>query len=754
MEEDEEGETCTTASLVGVPRDPCGHADGTVRAYESSAKWIDAALLRLHRERGDFLMGETLEPNDALCSQVHGLLATWSSERVPASQCGVVCDDAFLHRPPPQQILVKARNWMLRYMNTRRAEEPHRLPALPSDWGERLAGRRGDTRMVNQQCRERRASSGDLYHTRREIAPTFDQIISMTYCGFTCDQRVDADELSAMESGVSIALYYATGARGSELKKMRLQSIGTTPIEDTQTGLTFHSFQLVAYGTKTKAEHLNSLLPHSHPWLDGVGLLGLSILLRVKARGPPPFEMATTGASWNLLGSNVDTLDRRLRDCFAVAGLRRQKGDPVTYLGRHDGTRRLQHAGGSSDGGAARTGHAAGTARHHYTTMPLHDQLRLAGNFASAPFVPAHQRDDLGPLADAVLEFLFAPLALAERALDRRQREVDAMPGDRDRVRTAEHLNDLERFLRALRLACRTGVCCLVARPRTWKRWRIEESGTSVWNRASCEDHRLVRALFSEAGEAGEAAVGRMNVLAAAVGRHEADELRIQALEDDRTAERASTVNVELTIERALQSQLAPAIASIQTMLQAQVSTSFPPPPPREEEGRARGAAGEASRGEKRAAAGEVSTASSTAPRKKLARTTQEDVVHFSSWASVADALEYALTELAPRERADGAKWRILPRSDGREDRARHKQWTMYKQLASAVGLLEASGHDRARAVEQLQAALSGARSHRQFLSSLPAVSDAVALRVLGVSAAPPRPGKCLDPSEGDGRDG
>ena len=42
VEDDEETETLATASLVGVPRDPCGHAEGTVRAYESAAKWIDA----------------------------------------------------------------------------------------------------------------------------------------------------------------------------------------------------------------------------------------------------------------------------------------------------------------------------------------------------------------------------------------------------------------------------------------------------------------------------------------------------------------------------------------------------------------------------------------------------------------------------------------------------------------------------------------------------------------------------------------
>ena len=102
----------------------------------------------------------------------------------------------------------------------------------------------------------------------------------------------------------------------------------------------------------------------------------------------------------------------------------------------------------------------------------------------------------------------------------------------------------------------------------------------------------------------------------------------------------------------------------------------------------------------------------------------------------MSDALEYALTDLAPRERQEGPKWRIIPRSDGREDRARHKQWGVYKQLASAVGLLEESGCDRQQALSRLQAQLSDSRSHKQFISSLPTVSDPVAMRVLGVSSA------------------
>ena len=609
MEDDEQDtaegddDTCTTTSVVGAPRDPCGHAEGTVAAYESAAKWVDAALVKLRCTRED-LLEQDMEPNNTLCSLVHGQIASWSVEGLSASECGVVCDVAFQDRSPPQLILVKARNWMLRYINTTRANDPRRLSTLPSDWGNRLAGRKGDTRMVNQESRDRRAASGSLYHTRREFAPTHDQLVKMTYCGFTADQRVDADELHAMEAGASIALYLATGARGSELKKMKLQSLGVTLIEDTQSGISFESIQLVAYGTKTKPEHLNSLLPHSHPWLDGVGLLGLSILLRVCTRGSPPFGMEAGVASWGMLGSNVDTLDRRLRDCFAVAGVRRQKGDPVTYIGRGVGTRNLDHAGGSSEGGAVRTGHSSGTARHHYTTMPLRDQLKVAGNCSERPFTPAHQHNDLKPLADAVLDGLFPDLSKEECAIEVRQLAVDALTGDRDRVRTDEQLNDRQRMLRALRTACRTAVCCLAARPRTWKQWRILETETSVWEHANRQEYRLVRRLFTD-----PTTIGKMNILADAVKRYEADELKMQASRDGHLIAGVVCANVELAVQKAVQDQLAPTITSIQALLQTKISTSLPAE-----------------------AISSDNVAPPTAPRKKNPRVVQEDVTHFSAW--------------------------------------------------------------------------------------------------------------------------
>ena len=125
---------------------------------------------------------------------------------------------------------------------------------------------------------------------------------------------------------------------------------------------------MTAFETKTNDFHLNQFLAHSNPWSCGVGLQGLSILMRVRLYvAPPPFDMQLRPDSWKVLGTSVGTLDTRINAVFKVAGVRRQINDPVTYLGRHYGTRLLQHAGGSAEGGAARRGHASSTSSHTYT---------------------------------------------------------------------------------------------------------------------------------------------------------------------------------------------------------------------------------------------------------------------------------------------------------------------------------------------------------------------------------------------------
>eukprot|EP00966_Prymnesium_polylepis_P239911 5547739-Prymnesium_polylepis.1 len=64
---------CSGAS-VGAPRDFSGHADGTTTAYNSVEKWVVAALRKLGKAKADLVL-PTLEPNDALCSQVHSTIA-------------------------------------------------------------------------------------------------------------------------------------------------------------------------------------------------------------------------------------------------------------------------------------------------------------------------------------------------------------------------------------------------------------------------------------------------------------------------------------------------------------------------------------------------------------------------------------------------------------------------------------------------------------------------------------------------------
>ena len=58
----------------------------------------------------------------------------------------------------------------------------------------------------------------------------------------------------------------------------------------------------------------------------------------------PPTSMRKVEDNWRLLGSRLSTLDKRMHQGFKIAGLCRQKNDPVTYLGRHFGTRLLEHA--------------------------------------------------------------------------------------------------------------------------------------------------------------------------------------------------------------------------------------------------------------------------------------------------------------------------------------------------------------------------------------------------------------------------
>jgi hypothetical protein len=690
----------TSSSSVGRPVDASAHARGTAAAYKTAEKWVLAALKSLEKVPADLLIAAH-EPNDKLASDVHGVLTRWFVDKTTARDAGVVDGrDFILSRKAPNEVLTKARGWMLKHINEARAGKG--LRELPADWGRALANRRADSRTVNSEARGQKADSGALYHHKHDFAPSNEQLQAMTRAGFTGDQTVCAEVLDVVEASMAVALYMATGARGSELKKMHLQSLGHETIQHEQSGQEFECLKLTAFETKTKDRHLNQMLPHSDPWSDGVGLFGLSLLVRVKVHGPPPFTMQTNESSWAIVGTSTGTLDARIKSLFRLAGLRRQMGDPVTYLGRHFGTRKLQHAGGSAEGGAARTGHTS-SARDHYTECPFPDMARLAGNDSTTPFVPAHHQPELLSYADDVLAHLFPQLAEEERVVGQRQTEVDRMGAKADRARTDEQLQDRERVLRALRFAARTALCCLVARPRSWKRWEIVESERTVWERSSGEGgpSRVVSLLFG----GNEAAIAAMNALAAEVRRCEVAEIAARAAAP----------------ENALTAVLAAAVREVKKAIT------------------------DGGGGAARAVTPELIGASGVTPppchsgaRIKQKRESQDDVTGVSRWASIEDALCYAREELAPRERETGAKWRIIKREGGREDRARNKQWVNYKTLAIAVGALESGGQTREGAFATLQARLD-ASSITSLIKALASEhktlpnADALAEGVLGL---------------------
>ena len=669
-----------------------------------------------------------------LASQVMHTVAQWYINGITARDADV--DDtreSELRKPPPAENQLKVRGWLRRYINGRRNAEYIR--DLPKDWGKELAGGRALARRVTKATTQHRAETGTLYHHKHDVAPTQEELTAMTYSGFVGDDRVDAGILESVEAGMALGLYLPTGARGSELKKMYIQCLGYEVMQMSAGGITFEALKLMAFHTKTKEQHLNLVLPHSNPWRCGIGLFGISILVRVMSYGPPPFTMQTNEDSWHVFGSNVGTLDHRMKEVFRVAGIHRQSGDPVTYLGRHFGTRLLQHAGGTAEGGAARRGHSNGTSSLHYTECPLPDLLRLAGNDPVRPFVPAHHRRKLQPLADAVLVHLFPQLDEYRETLKRRSDELDAMrsraKGD-DR-RSKEQLNDRLKMLRAIRLACRTALCCLVARPRTWKRWSILENETTLWQRAADPSQRVVRTLFGGRHDAIES----MNALAAAVRRFEEAEIVARKASPEQAITTAMVSAVQQIEERMAaretqlyehQQRLVSHLMSIVQDTDAATDNSHraaPPVPPPQPC---------------------VSTVLQVPPpaspralasaRPKHKRQRQDDVKPFASWTRVADALQYMRTDLLPRETEEGPAWRIRKLDDNRQDRSRHTMWMKYRTLAIAVGAqMRDSTYDDA--VAYMQGRLD-ALSHTAFLRELHSVthSDPEALAALALERA------------------
>lgn len=718
---DQGSSTATTVSMpstnseprIGVPKDLSGLAPGTNESYNSIEKWVLAALRELGKTPLDLLL-PSMEPNDALVAQVHRTIEDWRLAETTAQEAGVVDDRPhILASKPPQQCLVLCRAWTLRHINTKRAEKD--ISVIPDpNWGRNLAGVKAGARAVNKDTSQKKAESGALFHHRHNVAPKYEELMAMTRVGFTGDQRVHADILDSMEAGMAMALYMQTGARGGELKKMHIQSLGHQEIQDTDLGATFHCLQLVAFETKTKAVHLNQTLAHSNPWSCAVGLLGVSLLIRVKMYGPMPFTMQMKKSSWMIFGTNIKTLDDRVRNVYDVAGVLRQIGDVLLNLGRGHGSRLLQHAGGSEEGGKARRGHGSSeTASKHYIGAPLPDLQKLAGCFFNGkPFVPAHQKPELFPFADAVLLILFPELDAEEKAVKTRQREVAAMRGMSDKVRTEEQLNDRERLLRSIRFACRMALCCLVARPRSWMQWEIMKDESSVWQRAGDDNHRVVKALFGR----DKPAIDAMCRLALEVIRLENAEItaRLASPDNSNNAAVASAVyqvGKEAAADRANTNAILKAVSEALMDVKQSNGNGVPiplviPPPP-----------AEAPPTEPPMASSATTDALSCA-RIKHKRESQDDVCHFSSWLDLGDCLAYTKSELVPQEVEHGSKWRIIKREDGRSDRSRNKHWRCYRNVALSVGILMRNGKTYEEAVSLVQEQFKSFKSHTTFLNT------------------------------------
>lgn len=327
----ESASTCDSSQdgnyRVGVPKQV--HSKGTTDTYNSVKKWVIAALKKIGKKERDLVLYPGREPNDQLVSEVYSILTEWYISKTTGFEAKVVDDrHSEMKKSPPEAIQSKAMGWILRTINQLRAEIL--VGEVDKEWGKRIAGRRGNTREVNRERKERNMQSGKIYSSKQDLAPSQDQLTRLCYISYSADQRVHSDVLPALEAGVAMSIYMPTGARGSELKNMHLQSLGHEKIEDEKSGLIFDVLKLTAFETKTKQHHLNLLLPHSNPWRCGVGALGVSILIRVKMYGPPPFEMQTNKQSWYILGTSDATMDNRLKESFKVAGIRRQNGDPLT----------------------------------------------------------------------------------------------------------------------------------------------------------------------------------------------------------------------------------------------------------------------------------------------------------------------------------------------------------------------------------------------------------------------------------------
>lgn len=743
----------STPSSASTPREREGakigqtttaHAPGTQAATNSGRKWVDAALRRLGSDWTDLILNPdtTCDPNDALAARVHNLVCEWQRNHTTAGELGIKTHTRpEQERGPPVEIYRLCKANLRDYINERRRDK--HIGPLHSNWARDLSGAREDTVSIHRQSNDERRSDGSRYHNRQDLTLTHQQMMTMSVVGLTGSARVDADLLHSVETGAAFAIWNPTGARTSELTRADLQSLGVETIEYESNGTRWPCMHFMSLNTKTGSDHRNVFLPTSNPWMCGVAGLGMSILVRVRNYGHgPPLSMCSNSNSWKVLITTGEKkpMERRLNTLFELAQCRRQKGDVLSYAGRHIGTRNLQHQGGTAEGGAARRGHKQGNAAHHYITVPLPDLLRLSGNYADdRAFVPAHLTGGtLHDLADAVLRHLYPSLFDDRDEIARMNAEVDAARGDRVKKRTELQLCDLERFNDGILSACRTALTCLVARPRKWERWAIDESQLSLWEQWR-RDHTSVRTiqfLFSDRPDA----IAGMSALAEAVRASELSEIRarqsspsdasthamattMREIQDDNRAQQERLVNQS----RAQQRQVLEYMA---TLMSGGGSTSPPPPPPPTFDSAPPPSAP--------APVAAPSCLCDPLPRCGVKRArdevSREVIVPVAKWSRVSEMVDYARNHVARMDREHGSSWRVLRKPDGRVDNSVQRHYLAYRRVCAAVGVTS---------VEHVQAELDACgKSITKWLDGLatannaranPLALETAANRVMGV---------------------
>ena len=281
-------------------------------------------------------------------------------------------------------------------------------------------------------------------------------------------------------------------------------------------------------------------------------------------------------------------------------------------------------------------------------------------------------------------------------------------------MRTAEQLNDKEKVLNGMEYVCRVSLLCLVARPRTWEKWSIVESESTMWQRA--DTNRVVQKLFAQNAPA----ILAMNELALQVRRREESELSARKTSPEDVVSNKIVEAVQSMADRQAkrEEEMMAQQRQMFDLLTRRVVDSSPSPhpipqslPPRPEEV---------------ATVLMTPASSSLLPpplpnvREKRKAQVQTDVAYYSDHPTLRAAFEYARDELYPMEKEQGAAWRVIRLSDGREDKSRDRQWRFYRELCIAVATVAST------VSSTTDGALDNLQSRRETFSSVTAFNAAL----------------------------